>query len=109
MITEMRDIPTPGGSDHLLWRTGSGGTVEIYDIAVMSERRKGVGRGMVAELLRSLPPTTIVFAITRADNEIAQQFYEALGFRTVNVLRRFYGADKGVDALMYLRKAGEPI
>lgn len=64
---------------------------------------------MVETLLRRLPADTVVFAITRADNEVAQQFYEALQFITVNPLRRFYGASKGVDAFMYLRKAGGPV
>jgi ribosomal protein S18 acetylase RimI-like enzyme len=95
--------------DFLEWREGSGGTVEIWDIQVGTERRKGKGRRLFQKLFAELGPGVTVFAITRADNEVAQQFYEACRFTTVNVLRRFYGAERGVDALMYLRKSGGPV
>lgn len=96
-------------ADRLWWRVGSGNTIEIVDIEVMSERRKGVGRKLVETLLNQLDPDTRVYAITRVDNEIAMQFYEALQFRTVNILRRFYADEKCVDALMFCRKAGGPV
>lgn len=96
--------------DFLDYREGSGGTVEIFDIVVMSDRRKGRGRNLMEKLFNSLHPETSVFAITRADNEIAQQFYERLQFRVTGVLRRFYqSGGRGVDAIMYGRKAGGPV
>lgn len=93
--------------DYLDYRDGSGGTVEIFDVAVNSERRSGRGRRLVEELFRRVTPLH-VWAITRADNEIAQQWYEALGFRVVGVLRRFYGL-RGVDAIMYGRSSEGPV
>jgi ribosomal protein S18 acetylase RimI-like enzyme len=95
--------------DFLLWRQGSGKTVEIFDIQVGSIRRQGIGKTMVFDLLLHAPvDTTLVWAITRSTNLIAQEFYEALGFRVVGILRDFY-QDQGfqcctVDAIMYGRK-----
>lgn len=104
-----RVIYGPTKDDFLVYRDGSGGTVEIFDIQAMSKRRTGIGRKLVERLLKRLPEETVVFAITRVENEVAQQFYEALRFDTVNPLRRFYGINRGVDALMYLRLAGGPV
>lgn len=99
-----------GGTDYLEYRYGSGGTVEILDIAVMSERRTGNGRRLIERLMASLPQGTLVWAITRASNIIAQHFYEGMKFRVVGVLRSFYQADPfvkdDVDAIMYGRTVG---
>lgn len=103
------------GSDYLVYRSGSGGTVEILDIEVNSERRVGIGRRLVTALLKEVPkecPT--VYAITRIENEIAQQFYEALGFDRVAVIRRFYKDNpypgkRSADAVMYGRSPEGPI
>lgn len=108
----MKYIYLNGGKDYLSFREGSGGTVEIFDIAVNSERRKGVGKKLVNILLNQLdkeadkPPT--VFAVCRSTNKIAHLFYEAVGFRIVANLFDFYkdgvrsDDDRGcVDAVMY--------
>lgn len=91
--------------DYLDYREGSGGTVEIFDLAVNSERGKGKGRAMVERLLalHDEDGTRLVWAITRIDNLIAQSFYEALGFRVVAVLRQFYqdSPHKHADAVMF--------
>lgn len=93
------------GNGYLDWEKRQDGTVEIRDIHVESANRKcGIGRRMVAKLLKSLPPGTRVWAITGADNLVAQQFYEALVFRDVSPLRRFYG-DTTLDAIMYIRNS----
>lgn len=84
----------------LEWREGSGGTVEIYDIAVNSERRKGIGRAMIKELAEAYPGYTI-FAFTRASNAVARLFYEALGFQGT-VVEKFYQGD---PAMLYVKWA----
>lgn len=96
----------------LTYRKGSGPTVEIYDIEVpASVRRKGIGRWMVNQLIdKHLPPgTKTVWAITRATNRIAQQFYQELRFRPVP-LYGFYCDDpkmySTVDAVMYIFEIG---
>ena len=80
--------------DYLDWREGSGGSVEIYDIVVNSDRRRGRGKALVEELVRVVRKTLgrnrLVWAITRSSNLIAQQFYLAVGFRQVGLLVRFY-------------------
>lgn len=98
--------------DFLRWRTASGRTIEITDIQIMSERRQGRGRELVQKLFgiieKEHPTCNLVWAITRTTNQIAQIFYESLGFRVVGVLRQFYEDDKrddrrGVDAIMFGR------
>jgi len=96
-------------NDFLIWRDGGGGTVEIFDIQVNSDRRKGIGRRLLRKLFEQLPPEARVFAITRTSNEIAQHFYEACHFHVAGVLRRFYDADHGADAIVYVRSAGGPL
>jgi ribosomal protein S18 acetylase RimI-like enzyme len=95
--------------DFLDYQQRPDGTVEIVDIAVNSERRKGKGRRLVEALFSRLGKDTRVWAITRADNEIAQQWYEALQFNVVGVLRRYYGPHRGVDGVMFGRRAGGPV
>lgn len=105
-------ISTPCG--RLVYRIAPGATCEIVDIEVDSEHRgKGVGRDLIQQLfkrLEELPPTKdgkidTVYAITRMDNEIAQEFYEHCKFRVVGVLRRFYCRHRaGADAVMYGRR-----
>lgn len=94
-------------ADFLVWRKGSGDTVEILDIAVGSERRKGKGKALVKKLFGMLPKDTQVWAITRYGNRIAQEFYEALGFRVVAYLNGFYDFFQKIDAVMYGRQSGE--
>ena len=95
----MRIILGKSSCDYLIHRQGSGDTWEIFDLAVKSERGVGIGRSMVEQLLSELPnDVTLVYAITRKSNRIAQEFYKALGFRLIGVLTRFYGDE---DAAMY--------
>lgn len=101
----MNRITVAGVGEFLDWRQGSGDTIEIFDIHVPSERRRmGLGRQLVYKLIdHHLPPgTKKVWAITRAKNLIAQQFYEELNFRALP-LRDFYDNYHCVDALMFVR------
>jgi len=87
--------------DFLVWREGSGGSVEIFDIQVGSERGKGKGRELVRLLREEVGGRSmLIWAITRERNKIAIQFYGALGFRLVGWLRKFY-KDTNEDALLY--------
>lgn len=104
----MNRIELNDGQDFLVWREGSGDTIEVFDIAVNSERRKGTGRRLMEALFRKVGPGKRVFAITRATNLIAQLFYERLRFDGIP-LRRFYSSDKDVDAVMYVRSSEGPV
>lgn len=77
--------------------------MEIYDIQVGSSRGQGRGKELVQRLYLDVPRgCRLIWAITRSTNQVAQHFYEALGFRVVGVLREFYKDDvDGVDAVMY--------
>lgn len=93
--------------DFLVYRQGMGRTVEIYDICVETDRRKGKGRKLIKRLLENLkdayPDTSMVYAVTRIGNTIAHQFYEALGFRLLGRLHYFYrdSGDQLEHALVY--------
>lgn len=89
--------------DFLTFREGSGGTIEIYDIAVGSDRRRGKGTRLVQDVLNHrLPPgTKTLWAMTRMSNQIAQQFYERLGFRVAGILRNFYDKPDAADAVVF--------
>lgn len=97
--------------DFLIWRQGSGPTVEIFEIEIRPiSRRRGHGRKLIDLLLdKHLPPgTTTVYAITRSTNRIAQHFYESLRFRPIP-LYDFYKDEipqRHCDALMYVRDVG---
>jgi ribosomal protein S18 acetylase RimI-like enzyme len=65
--------------DYLRYRVGHGGTVEIDDIAVYSERQRGTGRSMFDEMMANSGKRR-AFAFARAENAVARRFYAALGF-----------------------------
>lgn len=93
--------------DCLLYRNGPGGTVEIVDIVVMSDRRVGKGRELIRQLIELNKPSQTFYAFTRKSNVIAQQFYTALGFEMAAVVRDFYSTDKleaSNHALMYVKR-----
>ncbi len=89
--------------DYLIWREGMGRTVEIFDIAVGSERRKGKGSELIRIMLKyfiALPEEkrpALVYAITRISNTIAHEFYEYQGFRIVGRLHNFYRDGSGTE------------
>jgi len=95
----MKTLTLEDPADNLIYREGSGGTVEIYDIVVGSERGVGKGRALVKRLLDEVQDrTNLIFAITRASNHRAQQFYAHCGFRFVGSLHSFYD---GEDAIVF--------
>lgn len=88
--------------DRLEYRSGGGGTVEIFDIVVNSSPRSGVGTELVKELLDM--DLGRVFAITHSQNEVAQRFYEKNGF-VGTLLPNFYpivSPYKTGDAYLYV-------
>lgn len=91
--------------DFLTYRWGSGKTVEIFDIAVGSERGVGKGRRLVEVLLSRVKHRThLVFAITRVSNKIAREFYNKIGFQKIGDLINFY---ENESAVMYGRSMGK--
>jgi ribosomal protein S18 acetylase RimI-like enzyme len=92
--------------DYILLRPASGLTWEVLDLQVMSARRKGLGRLLVNLALRDVvpPECRLLWAVARADNFIAAEFYEATGFRCVAALRAFYkDGPRTVDAVLWGR------
>jgi ribosomal protein S18 acetylase RimI-like enzyme len=75
------------------FRFAPGGTVEIVNLEVNNEiRRKGHGRWLV-ERVEDLPEAKMVYGFTAGSNRIAQQFYQALGYKLTNI-PNFYGPHK---------------
>ena len=91
--------------DYLIYRKGSGGfTMELFEIVVNSERGKGKGRRLVEKLIDLCPKqTTLIYAFARGDNEIARQFYLALGFEKMVEIKSFYPYSSGTtsDAIIF--------
>ena len=93
--------------DYLQYRLGMGGTVEIVDIKVRSQREAGRGRALVEEMVEQLPAgAKLIYAFCRADNMVGRHFWEAMGFRVMADLIDFY-QDDGLmgapDAILYGR------
>ena len=88
-------------NDFLVYREGSGGSIEIFDIVVGSTRGVGKGRRLVRMLVERVKgETSLIFALTRESNLVAQQFYRAIGFRKLGILRKFY-RDSREDAVAF--------
>lgn len=85
--------------DFLVYRPAGGGTIEIFDIEVGSERHKGIGTSLIMELIEKEKPKVIT-AITRGSNVPARRFYEKLGFTPVK-LGSFYPDG---SAVMYIKQ-----
>lgn len=83
--------------DYLIYREGSGHTIEIFDIAVYSRRNAGVGTKLFNKLLSEVKETRI-FAITRKENENAQNFYSKLGFKGYDLPKLYPDG----DAMIYI-------
>lgn len=100
---------------YLIYSDGGGGTYQINDIYVDSKiRGKGYGRKLLEKLFYAIGTRTKVWAITRAENYIAQQFYERCLFRNVIPLRDFYSNkdenhNDTIDAVMYSRYSDGPV
>lgn len=84
----------PRDGDWLIYRPAGGGTIEIFDIQVGSQRGRGTGTAMLDELLETEEPQRVV-AITRMSNIMAQKFYIKNHFDRV-VLPRFYPDESAV-------------
>lgn len=74
------------GLDFLIYKYGHGNTVEICDIAVISERRKGYGTKMVNKLKKKKKN---IYAFMRAENDKARAFYIKNGF-VETFIKNFY-------------------
>jgi ribosomal protein S18 acetylase RimI-like enzyme len=100
-----RRIDDPEGRGYLEWRWAPAHAVEIVNIEVGNEyRRQGVGRSLLWQLIAEAgPELRAVFAVTRASNGIAREWYAAMGFYPAGILYGFYDGDAGMpDAVLYV-------
>lgn len=95
---QMKKISLNKDEDYLVYAVRNDGTIEIYNIAVTTERRKGVGTQLFNELKKIENPDRI-WLFTRKENRIAQQFYESLGF----CKREADGFYPDGDAILYFK------
>lgn len=83
--------------DVLYYRAGSGDTLEIFDIRVMSERSQGRGTKLIERLVEEVKGKThLIFAITRQSNTPAIRFYERNGFKQMALLPDFYEDENAI-------------
>lgn len=80
----MRVRITLNDTDYLEYRDASGGTIELYDIAVMSERQRGIGKQLIQMMLDREKPR-FVYGFTRISNNIARIFYQKQGYAEILV------------------------
>lgn len=99
------------GRSYLVYREGSGNSFEIFNVEVHNSdgRRCGIGKKMVDQLIKVCEnfDKKRLYAITRAENRIAQEWYESMNFRAIP-LYDFYGmrtieGHRTVDAIMFVR------
>ncbi|MCR5833952.1 MAG: ribosomal protein S18-alanine N-acetyltransferase [Selenomonadaceae bacterium] len=77
---------------------------EIETIAVMPEyQRQGVGTKLFAELLDTITArhAEMIFLEVRPSNTAAVNFYEKIGFKTVEISKNFYGDE---DAYIMMKE-----
>lgn len=91
----MKSITRNKKKDYLYYREGQNNTVEIYDIAVNSERNKGIGSEMISEL--KLQGKNI-YAFVRESNANARRFYMKNNF-TLILIKAFYPDENAYMAL----------
>lgn len=100
--TPVNRIELNEGQDYLEWQHTHGGNVEITDIAVSSERRKGYGKLLVKMLIDLVSERAhMIWVITRTSNTTAGCFYSSQGFRVLAILLEFYPEG---DAVVYGKK-----
>ena len=77
--------------DFLVYREGKGGTAELFDIAVMSNRQVGIGRSLIEEMENRCRERGVsrIYAFVRVENGLARVFYKKMGFTEV-FLDNFY-------------------
>lgn len=89
-----------------LWNICGG--ADIIDVAVHKDfRRKGIGKGLISEMLKACRRENIfeVNLEVRASNIAAQRLYKKMGFSEVG-LRRLYYENKEDAILMQLKIGG---
>jgi ribosomal-protein-alanine N-acetyltransferase len=78
----------------------------LMNVAVAPEqRRRGIARALMDELLAKLPPKAQITLEVRRSNAPAIAMYESLDFRAAGVRPRYY-QDNGEDALIMWRTPG---
>jgi len=85
----MKKLTLNKGKDFLVYRLAQGDTVEIDDIAVNSERKKGIGTKLINMLEKEIGQGTKLYAFARHENKIARMFYTKNGF-VATTLVNFY-------------------
>lgn len=93
--------------DRLEYRSAGGETIELFDISVNSERRKGIGSQLLKLFEKEVRKIGCerITAITHKSNEGAQKFYESNGFVGIP-LPNFYKIMSPYptgDAIMYIK------
>ena len=94
------------GRDHVRYSVRGGNTVEIENISVKTEKRRGVGTALVNELISKCEKPVRIYAFTRRSNKVAIEFYQAIHFSFVAVCPGFYLDGEGGlagDAVLFSR------
>ena len=100
-------IESTNKQDYLIYDVRVGGVIEITDITVNTEKRKGIGTKLIECLIninKDKEPYTL-FALCPIYNQDALKFFKAVGFESQVVLVNFYRTESGeFEDLVVLRK-----
>jgi ribosomal protein S18 acetylase RimI-like enzyme len=96
--------PNSDGRDWLTYHRASAGTVEIDDLNVLTQRRRGHGRQLVQMFLEEVADACTIFLFTRGANVVAQRFYEACGFVRMATIDKFYENEDRVGVFYVLNR-----
>ena len=80
--------------------------LHVTTLAVRPERRRqGHARALVAAALAAFPEARRVHLEVRPSNAAARTLYEALGFATTGLRRRYYGDEDALLMTLDLKKS----
>lgn len=95
----MKKLTLNDGQDFLVYRDGGGETIEVFDIAVNTERRVGTGTKLMEKLEKKLKKGTHIHIFARHENTRARQFYKKHGYHPITIV----GFYPDGDANLYLK------
>ena len=102
-VVVLAAVAEDGGMLGFLVARGVAGEWELENTTVSaSQRRKGIGRGLMQSLVQAARQAQgeAIFLEVRESNQAARRLYESVGFRQVGV-RTLYYSDPGEDAVLY--------
>lgn len=76
--------------------------LEIIDIVVTPDKRRlGVASRLFDDMIKANPDAKSIYLDVRPENSAARAFYEGLGFKQINIRKKYYS--DGEDAIVMVK------